>query len=198
MKKELYNYAKPNLPNENVCPFNFLHIFAISLFSLLTLFWGNTTFSVIVFSVYLSFSLLTYIDKDIISRYLKLILLCVVCIYVCGIYIFEHQYPGAHIALQSFFYSLAFFAIYETSVIIKIKKRAYSNKSNDKKSSFISTILIVFLFTFLFKIINRNQSMSYLVVAFITFICSIALLGAFILIQKNVVYLFVKNQSGSN
>lgn len=198
MKKELYIYVKPNLPNENVCPFNLLHIFFVSLFSLLPLFWGNIVFSVIIFAAYVSFSLLAYLDKDIISRYLKLVLLCVLCVYVVGIYVFEHQYAEAKIALQSFFWGLIFFVFYETSVIIKLKKRAYSNKSNNKKSSFISIGLVVFLFTLIFRILNKNQNTQYLVVFLLTIISSIALFGLFRIIQKNIVYFLVKDKGGSN
>ena len=198
MKKELYIYAKPNLPNENACPFNLLHIFCMSLFPLLSLFWGSFAFGIIIFAVYLSLSLLTYLDKDIISRYLKLAFLCVLCIYVVGIYIFEHQFAEVKFALQSFFWGLIFFVFYEISVIIKIKKRAYSNKSNNKKSSFISVALVIFLFTLIFKILNKNPNTQYLVAFFLTLLSSILLLGVFIMIQKNIIYLLVKEESGSN
>ena len=124
MKKELYFYAKPNLPNENECPFNWLHILCVSLFSSLTLFLGNITFGIIILAVYPSLSLLTYIDKDMISRYLKLSLLAVVCVYVAGMYIAKHLFPEAQIALHSLFGGLIFFACHEVSVITKIKKRA--------------------------------------------------------------------------
>ena len=189
---------KPNLPNENVCPFNLLHIFSVSLFSLLSLLWGNITFSITIFAVYVSLSLLTYIDKDIISKYLKLVLLGVLCIYVVGIYIFEHRYMGARIALHSFFCGSIFFVFYEISVIMKIKKRAYTNKSNNKKSSFISITFVVFLFTFIFRILNKNPRTQNLVVFFLTFLSSIALLGVFIMIQKNIIYLLVKDEGGSD
>ena len=198
MKKELYIYVKPNMPNKNVCPFNLLHILCVSLFPLLSLFWGNIAFSIIIFAVYLFFSLLTYIDKDIMSRYLKLVLLCVMCVYVVGIYIFEHLYAEAQIALNSFVGGLIFFIFYETSVIIKIKKRSYTNKFNNKKSSFFSIILSVFLFTLIFKILNKNQSPQYLVLFLLTLLSSIVLLGLFIIAQKNIIYLLVKDEGVSD
>ena len=189
MKNELIAYAKPNISKTDKCPFNMLHIFVVSLFSSLTALMGNISFGIVVAAVYLGLSLLCFIDKNVITRYLKLVLLGVIDVSVACIYIFNKCYPDAQIVTQSFLWGLIFFTVYEVVVFVKIKKRAYSSKINNKKSNSSVIVITVFLFTLVFRLLNRNPDTQYLIFMILTLLCSAAILIDLMMLQKNIIFI---------
>ena len=189
MKNELIAYAKPNISKTDKSPFNMLHIFLVSLFSSLTALLGNITFGIVVVAVYLGLSLLCFIDKNVITRYLKLVLLCVIDVSVACIYIFNKCYPDAQIVTQSFLWGLIFFTVYEVVVFVKIKKRAYSSKINNKKSNSSVIVITVFVFTLVFKLLNNNPDTQYLIFMILTLLCSATILIDLMMLQKNIIYI---------
>ena len=195
MNKELYAYACPKLSKEQTSPFNvFCFIFGVTLFSSLVGF-VNLTLGVIISALYLVLSLLTFLNKDVKSRYLMMISLGILDVSIVMISFSSIMYPMYPFIFWSLIWAFIFIVIYEIVVFIKIKKCYYTSPHHQNKIvkgvSFSTVLLSVFASRFL----TRNPMFRDLLAMTIVILSSICLLGFVISIQKLIIYLIVKNKA---
>ncbi len=199
MIEELYFYANPKLTAENKSPFNLFHVLCVALFSLLIAF-SNIPLGILVTTLYLGVSLLTFLDKDQKSRGLTLGMLACVNISVVGIYIFGKVYANnLQTIIGSVLFGFIFFAIYEIVVFTRIKKRYYSSSvvPNIATTATISSFTIL-LSVFVFKCFSRIQGIQFWIVITLMLLCAAIVLFAMILLQKLIIYKLTKNKIQAN
>ena len=192
MTNELYSYACPKLLENQKNQFNIFHVFCVVLFSSFILLIGDFAFGIAVIISYLVLSLLSFFDKDFKSRYLKLVMLCILDISVVSTHVLAkliHDYPVIFLVI---IFGIVFSMSYEIFFFIKIKKRLYSNPSKNKKATYIVTTSSVLLFTLIFRIINKKS--QNLAVIIMIFLCAGTVLISIISLQKLIIYLLTKNK----
>lgn len=194
MKNELYIYACPKLSDDQGQSLNVFPILCVTLFSSLSLFFGNIGVSVVIMTLYVGLSLLTFLDKDIKSRYMKLIMLCAADISFFGLYIIAKFYPDYKVILWSIIFAIVFFIIYEVVVIIKIKKTLYSSPSDNDKTTVVVGALGVLIFTRIFRILRKIPIFQNLVVSILILLGSAMLTVSMMLIQKLIIYLCTRDK----
>ena len=195
MLNELYTYACPKISDIQKSPFNLLTlILCVTLFSSLSIFFGNTVLGIIITVLYMGLSIFTFIDKDFISRYMKLVALCVLDISVVCIYMFSIVFPEHRLPFWSIIMGVIVSIIYEVVVVIKIKNRLYSSPPNNTRNILTISFSTLFLFTLIFRFFKKDPNHKSLVVIILVFLCSLVLLGVFVSVQKLVIYLIIKNK----
>lgn len=195
MINELYLYACPKLSEQHKSPLSMLYLVLVTvIFSSFTLFFGNIAFGVVLSTVYLGLSLLSFIDKDVKSKYMKLVTLCVFDISIVCIYLFSKVYPGYQLAFWSIILGVILTIIYEITEIYKIKNKLYSSTSKSKKNLSVISAPVLFLVILIFRFIRKIPSTQYLVVIILIFLSSMTILGGVISLQKLIVYLMVRNK----
>ena len=199
MINELYTYACPKMSAAQKDLFNtFVVIVCTALFSSLAAVFVNIIVGIVVTTVYVILSFLTFIDKDIKSRYMEQVSLCITDISIITIYMFSKIYPEYKSAFLSVIFGIVFLVIYEIVLIAKIKKKLYSNTSKSKKIPIIFGSSTVFVFTLIFKLLNKNPSTQDLAVFIFILLCATVILGAVISVQKLIIYLATRDKIQEN
>ena len=193
MIKELYAYACPKLP-EQKNPFNLLGVICITLFSSLSLIFGDMVLGAVITIVYLGLSLLCYLDKDPNSQYLKLVTLGILDISAIFIYLFSVFYQSITWIFISLGIGCIFAFIYEVVFVIKIKKGNYSSPANNKKLTYGVSVTTILLCSFVFRILRKIPAFQNLVSVLLLLLSGAILLGAVISAQKLIIYVFTKNK----
>ena len=194
MINELYIYARPKLSEEQKNQFNVLHVLCIAFFSSLTLLMDGVVFGIVTTVTYVALSLLTFLDKDFISRYLKLATLGLLNIFVAGTYFFVKLFEITWIVSYIVVLGVVFCVIYEIVVFIKIKNRLYSSPKKTSKSVFVfsgSTLILLVLVNRLFKIIPGYLSFRVLLIAMLL---SAMVLIVVMSVQKTIIYIITRNK----
>jgi len=192
MTNELYSYASPKLSENGKNRFNIFHVFCVLLFSSFILLIGDIAFGIVVMISYLVLSLLSFLDKDFKSRYLKLVMLCVLDISVVSTHVLAklfHDYPVIFLVI---IFGIIFSMSYEILFFIRIRKKLYSTPSKNKKATYSVTTSSVLLSTLIFRIINKKS--PNLAVMIMVFLCAGMVLISIISLQKLIVYLLTKNK----
>lgn len=192
MINELYFYACPKLSENEKNRFNIFHVFCVVLFSSFILLIEDIAFGIAVMISYLVLSLLCFLDKDFKSRYLKLVMLCVLDISVVSTHVLAklfYDYPVIFLVIIS---GIIFSMSYEILFFIRIRKKLYSNPSKNKKSTYSVTASSVLLSTMIFRIINKNS--PNLAVMIMVFLCAGMVLASIISLQQLIIYLLTKNK----
>ena len=192
MTNELYFYACPKLSENEKNRFDILHVFCVVFFSSFILLIGDIAFGIVVMISYLVLSLLSFLDKDFKSRFLKLVMLCVLDISVVSAHVLARLFPDSPVILGIIIFGIIFSISYEILFFIKIKKKSYSNSLKNKKSTYIVTTSSVLLSTSIFKIIfKKSQNLAIIIMVFL---CAAMVLASIISLQKLIIYLLTRNK----
>ena len=111
---------------------------------------------------------------------------------------FSKIYPEYKSAFWSVIFGIVFLVIYEIVLIVKINKKLYSNTSKSKKIPIIFGSSTVFVFTLIFKLLNKNPSTQDLAVFIFILFCATVILGAVISVQKLIIYLATRDKIQEN
>ena len=198
MIEELYMYSLPNLIQTSKSPFNIFHILCVTFVSSLSVFFGNVIFGVAITVLYVGLSLLTLLDKDFYSKYMKLVALCIFDISITGIYIFSKVFPFRQLALWIIVLGSILLVIYEISVFVKVKNKFYSLSKNKKKSARGISALTIMLASTVFGAFRKNPKLQFLAFIYVIIISSMALLGCVMSLQKLIIYLMTRNKVERN
>ena len=193
MIEELYCYASPKIAVGQKSPFDLSHVMCVALYSFLIVV-VDITVGLLATALYLGVSFLTFLDKDIKSRLLKLIMLGCLDIIVVSLYFFTKVFPNYRIVFWSIVFGTVFFVIYEIVVFTKIKKKRYSSSVNSTSTTVAVSGSTLFLFVIIFRIFNKNSGLKFLIVISIVLISSAVVFFDMILVQKLVIYLITKNK----
>jgi len=194
MIKELYTYACPKLSVEQGNPFNILYVLCITSFSSLAILFGNVVLGVVITALYLGLSLLSFLDKDLISRYMKLATLCVFDVFGVGLCLFSKIFSGYRFSFWTIICGIIISVIYEIVIFFKIKNRLYTSPTKKGKSATAVSISAVALGLLAFKLLSSNPDQKALLVMALTVLCSVVMLGCIMGIQKLVIYSITKNK----
>lgn len=193
MIKELYKYAYPNYTDDNKNPFKMTLLLVLTASFYLISFCLKSNLGFITTNLYLVLSLLNWIDKDIVSRYMKLVCLFVIAFSVIGIHACLKMIPFFNVVLALVLGTVAF-VVYEIVFFIKIKNRIYSNPRKSKAIivtvSSSSITMSIFIITSLLK----NPSTKFLAGTFMSMLFAVVIYADFVGIQKYVIYLYARNK----
>lgn len=198
MVNELYLYACPKLSSEQKNQFNMFLVLCLSLYSFVSGFIDEIVFGIVVAILYFTLSLLTFLDKDFKSRYLKLTMLACIDISIASMYIFGTIYQHYQVISWSIIFGIIFFVIYEIVVFTKIKNKRYSSSTNNTVTNVAVSGSTIFLFVLIFRIFNRIPGLQFLLVMILVLLCAAIILFTMILIQKLIIYLFTRNKIQAN
>lgn len=194
MIKELYTYACPKISKEQGNPFNILYILCITSFSSLTILFGNVILGVVITALYLGLSLLSFTDKDLISRYMKLATLCVFDVFFVGLCLLSKVFSGYRFSFWTIICGIIIFVIYEIVIFIKIKNKLYTSPTKKGKSATAVSVSAVALGLLAFQLLSSDPNQQTLLVMALIVLSSMVMLGCIMSVQKLVIYSITRSK----
>lgn len=194
MKKELYIYARPNLPNSK-STFTILPVICVAMFLGLSFFNGNIVFTIILTASYLVLSLLAFLDKDQMSRHLALSFLALTSVSIVLLFNTDRFFANFNVILWTIILGIIVFICYDILVFVKIKNKLYStNDSVNKKVVTSVSFLSILGFSVFLRICSNIPEFQNIEVLMIMLFAVIILFTALMMLQKLIIYLFVRNK----
>ena len=197
MINELYLYSFPKVLKDKPSGFTIWHL-AFLILPISVLLVESMVYSIITMCTVSILYLLCFIEKDLIIRHLKMVIVFALTLALVSTEIVSIVCPNLPVMLYSFIGCIISSIIYEIVICIKIKKRCYSKSSNIDKKFFAILTIILLLIYFVNKAFLRNPNYQKIFNMVMIAMSSLAMLCVVISVQKFIVYLFTKNKIQSN
>lgn len=194
MLNELYLYSYPKVLKDTPNVFKIWHIFYL-LLPAFTLAVVSITYSVVLMSIVSILYLLCFIQKNVIIRHMKIIVVFALDLATVIITISLTLFSELNLVLYLIIVGIISTIVYEIFIFIKIKKRGYSEPKKQNREVYISGGLCGLIGYFIVNIFIRSQSVMELILILIS---SITVLFVVISVQKLIIYLFTRNKVQAN